>query len=264
LRQLSHLSRVNRKWYQALLPYLYTTWSYNGARHSYISLWKYFLAITTNSDLAGIVETLNLGNWGYGRPYYMPDDLPTPTEYELGLISKAIGHAGIEHLEHEIIAKLSSPSADTRDHRPLMALLLASLPNVSTLHAHVPESDAYLQAVLLAASNNRSTLKSLKELYLLAEVPIFENRSKVTYVYQPALRLSNVWPALYLSSLRSVYLHNIDTEGLASFFEVQNDNDTWICNIQHLYVATHNDSKCLPEDVHALLHGTRLAPEPTA
>jgi hypothetical protein len=40
LRQLSYLSRVNRKWYQALLPYFYTTWSYNGARHSYISLWK--------------------------------------------------------------------------------------------------------------------------------------------------------------------------------------------------------------------------------
>ncbi|KAL3445085.1 hypothetical protein BJX65DRAFT_282251 [Aspergillus insuetus] len=74
----------------------------------------------------------------------MPDDLPTPTEYELDLISKAIRHAGIEHLEHEIIAKLSSPSADTRDHRPLMALLLASLPSVSTLYAHVPESDPYL------------------------------------------------------------------------------------------------------------------------
>jgi hypothetical protein len=156
----------------------------------------------------------------------MPDGLPTPTEYELGLISKAIRHAGIEHLEHEIIAKLSSPSADTRDHRPLMALLLAGLPNVSTLHAHVPESDPYLQAVLLAASNNHSTLKSLKEPYLLAEVPIFENRSRVAYVYQPALRFSNVWPALYLSSLRSVYLHDLDTEGLASFFGMQNDNGT--------------------------------------
>jgi hypothetical protein len=139
----------------------------------------------------------------------MPDDLPTPTKYELGLISKAIGHAGVEHLEHEIIAKLSSPSADTRDHRPSMALLLAFLPNVSTLCAHVPESDPYLQAVLLAASNNRSTLKSLKELYLLVEVPIFENRSRVTYVYQPALGLSNVWPALYLSGLRSVYLQTL-------------------------------------------------------
>ncbi|KAL3489902.1 hypothetical protein BJX62DRAFT_148850 [Aspergillus germanicus] len=105
LRQLSHLSRVNRKWYQALLPYLYTTWSYDGAHHSYMSLWK----------------------------------------------------------------------------------------------------------------------------------------------------LSNVWPALYLSSLRSVYLHDLDTEGLASFFEMQNDNSTRICHVQHLYVATHDDSKCLPEDVHALL-----------
>jgi hypothetical protein len=33
-----------------------------------MSLWKFFLAITTNPDLAGIVETLNIGNWGYGGP----------------------------------------------------------------------------------------------------------------------------------------------------------------------------------------------------
>jgi hypothetical protein len=27
----------------------------------------------------------------------------------------------------------------------------------------------------------------------------------------------------------------------------------WICHVQHFYVATYDDSKCLPEDVHALL-----------
>jgi hypothetical protein len=46
---------------------------------------------------------------------------------------------------------------DERDRQPLMALLLASLPRVSTIYAHIPALDPSLGGVLQAALDQQQT-----------------------------------------------------------------------------------------------------------
>jgi hypothetical protein len=119
-----------------------------------------------------MVQTVNIGNWGFGLPYYLAEQPLDPTAEELGLVSKAVRLAGLQHLEEEILSKVSSPL--DRNH-PLVALLLICLPNVSTIHAHIPDSDSYLYSILLAALERPCTiLTNLKTLCLLPEVPVLE------------------------------------------------------------------------------------------
>jgi hypothetical protein len=167
------------------------------------------------------------------------------------LVSKAINLAGIEHMEENILAKVSTRSA--RDHRPLVALLLACLPNVSTIYAHVPESDPYLHAVLLAATK-KPLFAKLESIYIPAEVPVFELDAPLfrsSSDYYPALKLDVLWPVLYLPNLNSMYLYNLDTEGLSDL--LRNVRGSRVCNIKDFSIATHKESKALVEDVHALL-----------
>ena len=92
-----------------------------------MTLWKYLRTMRRNPDLAAIVRTLNIGNWGSFDHAYTPGrDSPPPWD-ELELVIRAIHDAAIGHLESSILKTLVK-----RDRRPLMALLLTSLPNLST------------------------------------------------------------------------------------------------------------------------------------
>ncbi|KAI9040454.1 uncharacterized protein KD926_008277 [Aspergillus affinis] len=90
-----------------------------------------------------MVRTLNIGNWGYFDYAYTPSrDNKLPLE-ELEMVIRVIHGKGIGYLESSILEGLAK-----RDRRPVMALLLISLPNLSTLFAHVPRSDPVLWMVL--------------------------------------------------------------------------------------------------------------------
>ncbi|KAL2817887.1 hypothetical protein BJX63DRAFT_385345 [Aspergillus granulosus] len=255
-RQLGRLLLVKRKWYQALLPRVYSSWSYNGTSHSYMSLFRFLRTILTSPHIAALVQTLNVGNWGHGIPFYLSYDVVAPSPTEEGLLSDAIRRAGIDYLKHEILEKVLSPTKSTADHRPLMALLVAHLPNLSTLYAHVPRSDPYLHAVLLEG-RRRSTLGKLNKLYLLPEILVFDRGLRDSPGYQMDtmnfhhLKLDVTWPVLFLSGLRSVSIYNLNTEDLALLLEDQ--RRVSVCHVEQLRVVTHKQSKCLPEDVHALL-----------
>ncbi|KAL2846488.1 hypothetical protein BJX68DRAFT_268578 [Aspergillus pseudodeflectus] len=215
VRGLSRLLLVSRRWHQAFIPQLYSFWSYDAACHTYRSLWKFFRTIMSNPELAAVVQIINIGNWGFGRPFYLPEEPLVLNPEDLELVSKAIRLAGIGHMEEDILAKVSTPLV--RDHRPLVALLLACLPNVSTIYAHVPESDPYLHAVFLAGTK-KPLFAKLESIYLLAEVPVFELDAPLfrsSSDYYPALKLDVLWPALYLPSLQSMYLYDLDTKGLS-------------------------------------------------
>ncbi|KAL2839288.1 hypothetical protein BJX68DRAFT_272163 [Aspergillus pseudodeflectus] len=201
-----------------------------------------------------MVQTVNIGNWGFGLPYYFAEQPLDLDAEEVGLVSKAVCLAGLQHLEEDILSKVSTPLAR---NPPLVALLVACLPNVSTIYAHIPDADPYLHSVLLAASERPCTmLTNLKTIYLLPEVPILEPDApefKSNSAYYPALSLDVAWPALYLPSLRALYLYNLETQGLADLLASQNPKHGRECLITRLSIATHKDSKCLPEDISALL-----------
>ncbi|CEL08220.1 hypothetical protein ASPCAL11371 [Aspergillus calidoustus] len=254
LRGLSRLLLVNHRWHETFLPYVYSSWSFDGGYQPYRCLWKFFRTIMTHPHLAALVQTLNIGNWGFGLPYYIAEQPLNLDAEELGLVSKAVHLAGLQHLEVEILSKVSTPLA--RNH-PLVALLLARLPNVSTIYAHIPDSDPYLHSVLLAALERPCTIfTNLKTIYLLPEVPVLEPYApefKSDSAYYPALSLDMTWPALYLPTLRALYLYNLETKGLADLLASHAPKHARECLITCLSIATHKDSKCLPEDISALL-----------
>ncbi|KAH8422652.1 uncharacterized protein LDX57_000406 [Aspergillus melleus] len=138
-QRLCGLSFLNRCWHAVVLGRIYSKWTFNGARQPFMTLWKYLRTMRRNPNLAAMVGTLNIGNWGFFDHAYTPGrDNALPWE-EIELVKRAIHDAGIGHLESSILESLAK-----RDRRPLMALLLTSLPNLSTLFAHVPRSDPVL------------------------------------------------------------------------------------------------------------------------
>jgi hypothetical protein len=159
LRQLSELVRVNRRWYGCLTSKLYSKWSYNGARHTNQALWQFLRTIMGNTQLADMVHTINIGNWGY-----YPDALVTLSRVVVGaedehefsgdevdLMRKAI--RGGFHNNSELESRILDPASLLNgDCRPLVVLLLMCLPNLSTAYLHLPEDSAifayFLQQVL--------------------------------------------------------------------------------------------------------------------
>ncbi|KAL2858596.1 hypothetical protein BJY01DRAFT_201378 [Aspergillus pseudoustus] len=255
-RLLRSLLLVNRKWYHGLLPRVYSSWYYNGACHSYMSLWRFLRTVLTSPHIAVLVKTLNVGNWGHGTPFYLSHEVQEPSPADRDLLSEAICRIGVAHLEDDILEKFSVPTPT--DHRPLMALLLACLPNLSTLHAHVPKSDPYLQAIMLE-SLKRPVLANLRELHVFPEVPIFDQELNGSPGYEwqtrtfDRLELDITWPLLFLHSLHTVFIHDLDTRDLALLLKDHRAASNCICHVRHLHVATHTLSECLPDDVCALL-----------
>jgi hypothetical protein len=201
-----------------------------------------------------MVQTVNIGNCGFRLPYYLAEQPLDLNAEELGLVSKAVQLAGLQHLEKEILSKVSAPLS--RNH-PLVALLLTCLPNVSTLYIYIPDSDPYLYSILLGASEQPYTiLTNLRTIYYLPEVPVLERYApefNSGAAHYPAVSLNVAWPALYLPSLRALYLYNLETEGLGDLLATQNPKHPRECSITHLSIATHKDSKVLPEDMSAVL-----------
>ncbi|PLB46734.1 hypothetical protein P170DRAFT_428027 [Aspergillus steynii IBT 23096] len=232
VRRLCGLSLLSRRWYTAVLSRIYSEWTFNGARQSFMTLWNFLRTMRRNPNLATLVRTLHIGNWGFFDHAYTPcHDLQLPSD-ELELVRKAVHDAGIGHLESSILESLPK-----RDRRPLMALLLTCLPNLSTVYAHVPRSDPVLYAVLEQANiqqkngNPSSALCRIEEMYLLQEVPVFprmpEQDSDEDSEYSDeerldeeldvrrrssSLRFDGLWPILQLPSLRTIRMYDVDTD----------------------------------------------------
>ena len=225
---LCSLALLNRKWYAVSVNIIYREWTYNGAREPFITLWMFLRTVRNNPDIAARMQCLNVGNWGFfpdTRNYGPPREFQIPRG-DRQWIHDAIHDAGLGELEDTILQSLSH-----RDRRPLMAILLASVPNLSTLYAHVPKADPILKKVLQAtlSHNNPGTspspLRELKELFLLSEFAVFE-RTRYSYVkafprgpfndeilyIDGSLGLDYIWPLLYLPSLRSLSIDTLDWE----------------------------------------------------
>lgn len=168
-----------------------------------------------NPDLASWVQTLSIANWGFFDHAYIPgQELELPSD-ELDLVKIGISDAGIGHLQSNILESLSR-----RDRRPLMALLLTRLPNLSNVYAVVPRSDPVLYAVLEQVITRQKNgipspvLGRLKECYIFQEFPVLppllNKRSDEDPAESDILPLDDIWPMLLLKSLRKISLYDVD------------------------------------------------------
>ncbi|KAL2830511.1 hypothetical protein BDW59DRAFT_158425 [Aspergillus cavernicola] len=270
VNSLSRLLLVSRKWHQVLIPRLYSCWTYNGARHTYVGLWRLLRTVLQNPDLAAEVRVLNIGNWELDPPVYLNSDLGVDRKLELqdkqfklslddkGLVSKAIHQAGFTgELESKFLDGIFLEG--NHDRSPLVALLLTCLPRVETVYAHLPAKDLFFRAILQTAFDRQQSgqhltyLASFKELYILSEVPGFpedDHEPQSKEIEEPPLKLDNLWPVFYLEGLRSLHLYNVDTEGAGSLLHQERG---YTCHIEHLHIATKQTSTCTPADLAALL-----------
>ncbi|KAL4884064.1 hypothetical protein BJY04DRAFT_21231 [Aspergillus karnatakaensis] len=259
---LCALSLLSRKWYAALVHRIYSEWSFNGARQPFITLWKFLVTVLRDQHLAAQVQTLRIGNWGF----YPESSRPNPdlqlSPPELDLIRRAIYHAGVAHLEEEIMESLPK-----RDRRPLMALLLTSLPNLSTVFAHIPRSDPFLAAVIKQAAERQidesqptPALSKVSELYLCQETPVDVPRQpedsdpdsdeeEEDSFSREALRLDDLWPVFSLQKLKNLSLIDFDTDGAAVWLK-----KSGISHIENLFLTSNWKSLCGSADLEALIN----------
>ncbi|KAI9041322.1 uncharacterized protein KD926_006898 [Aspergillus affinis] len=228
IKSLSRLLLVNQKHYLEFLPLVYSQWTYNGARHNYSTLWKFFRTAVRNPELISTVKVLNIGNWGLCAPIYLDKNRELQDQDERLQFTVADEETvKIAFQRSGLLGDLASQISDaifagrseyqSRDRRPLMALLLTCFPCVWKVYAHIPASDPFLGAVLQTAIGQQQAgsgrqltwLPSLKEFYVLCEVPgYFEGSPKLLDddIYDPSLNLGDIWPIFYLQGLHRVHL----------------------------------------------------------
>jgi hypothetical protein len=144
LKSLCDFCLVDRQWYVTASVRIFSKWMYDGDKHSFLSLWNFLRTILGNTGIATLVRTLDIRNWGFhpGNISEANCHIELPQE-DLEMVRRTIRKAGLHELERDIIDALHKT-----DRRPLMALLLTCLPNLTSMYAHVPESDEVLSAVL--------------------------------------------------------------------------------------------------------------------
>ena len=143
LKSLCAFCLVDQQWYTTVSPRIYSRWLYDGDIYSFTYLWKFLRTVLRSARIAQQVHTLRIRNWGF--PLH-PDVGVCLSEEDFELVHNAVCKAGIQHLESSVVEALRKA-----DRRPLVALLLTSLPNLATLYAHVPEVDVFFAEMLKQA-----------------------------------------------------------------------------------------------------------------
>ncbi|KAL2845291.1 hypothetical protein BJY01DRAFT_247764 [Aspergillus pseudoustus] len=243
VKHACQLSLLSHRWHQCLLPLIYRKWVYDGVNHSFSSLWSFLLTVLRSQHIAGMVRSLVIGNWGF-NPHTALNQEFTHTLHDSEYVRDAVRRAGISALEEEIFASLSRG-----DRRPLMALLLTCLPNITMIDAHVPQSDPALGAVLrLALERQRNALEEggdiesgtaplahLRSLGLWGEVrietdPNLDDESGVS----APVYLYDIWPVVFFPALEILRIVEVDFMGAMELLQVQGQEDKRCSNIRHL------------------------------
>ncbi|KAK5658485.1 hypothetical protein OQA88_1874 [Cercophora sp. LCS_1] len=250
-RDLCRFVLVSRHWHTALHGHIYSTWSYDGTKHSISSLWKFSRSALCNQRIAESVEELRIRNWRFGLVH--KGGLLVLQDEDLDLIRGAIHTAGLGRIEGEIFEALKKA-----DPRPLMALLLVTLRNLAKLDAHVAETDIFLaevlrQAVGEAGSGDERPLRRLEEV-TLASGWNYREYDTIGDIYNIGhcaytLRLDGLWPLFRLPSISTLSLSDLVPDGAAERL----GNSPRSSNITDLTLVFHVAYRLDPHDVRALL-----------
>lgn len=206
-----------------------------------------------NKGIAHEVRKLNIRNWTFGL--VQTHGCLVLSESDLDLIRKAVHASELEHIEISILEALRKA-----DPRPLMALLLANLPNLTSLYAHLPERDVFFAEVLRKAVATRQDesrghpLCSLREAHFSSawnyrvERPNDEDHDEDDLdAYQ--LRLDHLWPIFQFSGIKKLSVFDFDIQGAAERFA----NSFKTSSITDLTLVHHKHSELEPSDAFALL-----------
>lgn len=254
LRSLCGFSLVSRRWHTALSPHIYSRWLYDGEIHSVSSLWKFLRSVLCNNQIAHDVRELNIRNWTFGLVH--THGCLVLSEDDLDLIRKAVHTSELGRMESSILEALRKA-----DPRPFMALLLANLPNLTTLYAHLPETDIFFAEVLGKAVATRQDeskghpLCSLREAHFAsawnyrAKRPRDEDRDEDPEMDTYRLKFDHLWPTFQLAGIKKLSVFDFDVQGAAERFA----NSFKTSSITDLTIVHHKYCELKPSDAFALL-----------
>ncbi|KAL4864642.1 hypothetical protein BDV12DRAFT_200884 [Aspergillus spectabilis] len=109
------------------------------------------------------------------------------------------------------------------DPRPLMALLLANLRNLTTLYAHLPETDIFLAEVLKKAvqsqqdqpQNDYPPLHGLREAHLTSS---WNYRNDFSTHGNYKLELNHLWPVFQLPNMQRLSVFDFESLGASNHY----------------------------------------------
>jgi hypothetical protein len=246
-RSFANYCLVNQIWKSKFKPILYMTWTHDGEKHSLGSLWRFLCIVVRDASIAALVQTVDVQNLAFTN-----EDAPLveSQQEEVTLIQQAFRDAGIE-IGDSMVRDLIKG-----DHQnSLVALLYTRLPNLHTLFAHFPHSNAFLNKVLQVASERQANgpkMKAFQKLEKLFLVP--ECEPEVVYdASLPDTRFLldlDVYAGVFtLPKIQELLLFDLDA-GWA-----QNDcyRRPRTSNIQHLTLVHHLDVEVIAAQSQAIL-----------
>lgn len=243
VKMLCNFSLVSSRWYAALSGRIYSRWVHDGEHHSILSLWKFLRSVLTSRRIADAVHELDIRNWHLGLVYksgrlVFSDD-------DVDLIRNALRVAGLERIESSALEALQKA-----DPRPLMALLLACLPNLTTLYAHLPDEDMFFAAVLQKAVEGRQDKQASNGIPLLNRLCEVHLASAWNYRgrdYQ--LRVKHLSHVFQLPNIQELSVFDLEPFEASDRFE----NSPRSSNITNLTLVHHTQSLLEVPDTLALL-----------
>lgn len=246
LRALCKFSLVSRQWHAALNARIYTRWSYNGEHHSISSLWRFLRSVLCSRHIADTVHELNIQNWTLGLVHER--GLLDLSENDFDLIRNAISRAGLQRIENNILEALQKA-----DPRPLMALLLGNLRNLTTIYAHLPETDIFFVEVLQKAVEIRQdqspNLCPLSCLHTAHLTSAWNYRQDEHARDKYKLGLNYLWPIFHLPEIQRLSIFDLESLGASNYF----GHKSRTSSVTDLTLVHHGDSILGTPDTLALL-----------
>ena len=162
VKSLCRWSLVSRRWYDALFGYIYGKWSQDGHEHSILSMWQFLRAVLTNKRIANAVTEVDFRDWTFGL-VYRHGRLALGAE-DFNLIRRAMHDMGHDKRWDSFEVKLAMDGLRKADPTPLVALILASLPNLVKLRVHLPDEGTFSsETPSRGQQNNHKTRKAQEE-----------------------------------------------------------------------------------------------------
>ena len=230
---------------------MYLTWTYHGEKHTFRSLWKFLCTIIRTKDIAALVQSVDARNWSHPNGDCSDEDFGAASEEEVNLLKQAFRAARTREMANCTIDDLK-----VDDRSPFMALLFTQLPNLSTMSAHLPHYDPFIDQVVSQAlldDNENTPVQAFRNLKVLSLVRDWARSpkwgdSRVDYAYYK-LHVGNYSGIFSFPQLETLSIFDLYIEGLGDFDETSNGTSS----LKNLTLVSHEHLAAPAPEIKAIL-----------
>lgn len=231
------LSLINHSWHVAVTPRIYSRFEYHGDFEKRGALWLFLRTVIEAPWLASLVQTVDLQHalkFTGAKSFSLAELLCTRHET---VVRQAIKKTNISSLGSDVVLKALRKD----DRRPLVAMILASLPNLETLSMNVSDSDPYLQPILQRAIG----IQHHGSCELSTQTPVFQHLRRLSIAPEDheqkrePLNINMLQPFVYLPELLRL---NIISASIDPDLFTRTEKPVISRKLSELTIVIHEDS----------------------